>query len=663
MKRSIVVLALITAFVLAFSAVAQGTFRGWSPIRNANELAAFCPETNPSGGRLSHFIGMDEARIEMQRNNAPAALQNSAHGGYVTTTTLCAVCHSAHRGAANMEDRVVGQWVRNPILNPGWTPGPGQTEANRPLVWVDETHPDPAARALVTAPAAAEGNAAGSTGNFTSVNSANARNQFFLTAGSTTCESCHVNSGAQASRLLVEWGGPSPGYTGGGPHGSPARGCTMCHNAGIHGLTNSRFNVFNVYMLGNTRGAIRGVQPNPSETRDEQLIREINEGRILRAGMLDIPAASVLPGGTFEDREDDLRAPAGTGNAIWWYNGARGLGPIGTTPPAFGAGVTAGGTQFGAARSLATAYTCGESGCHTATAMFNLNWGLGVERVDFQRNGATAGFQTTGMTAIGTSEVTGHIMPSLRTTGGSNQACGPCHGGNPAGFPTASTVAGARDNSRMAFGCDQCHDLVGIATNSTAWPHGNRNIMVYEWIDGVQTRTWLDAGGTQPGAPLGPADRVINGSANLWMYAGNIARAYGLETAGGTAVSTANNSGMGTFQVFRGPNSANPSFADQNWTVITGAGSGRYGLATTGTGLIDGACLKCHVALDSASHYRGGTTRVSIAADALRHAWINGGSWDADGTWSGGVNDGTGGLDPAWDGQPQNGANRLFLYR
>ena len=34
--------------------------------------------------------------------------------------------------------------------------------------------------------------------------------------------------------------------------------------------------------------------------------------------------------------------------------------------------------------------------------------------------------------------VTGHVTPSVRATGGANNnACGPCHGGNAAGFPTA----------------------------------------------------------------------------------------------------------------------------------------------------------------------------------------------------------------------------------
>ncbi|MCL2526590.1 MAG: hypothetical protein FWE46_06080, partial [Coriobacteriia bacterium] len=144
--RSTLVLGLVAAFVLSFGAVSQATFRGFTPIRTQAEV---------DSGMLQGFITFSEARVEMTRNNAPADLQGTAHGGYVTTTSKCAVCHSAHRA-------------------PGFNPD------------------------------AAEGTVAGSTTG--AVNLANAQSQYFLTAGSTTCEGCHVSTGAQASRLLVEWG-------------------------------------------------------------------------------------------------------------------------------------------------------------------------------------------------------------------------------------------------------------------------------------------------------------------------------------------------------------------------------------------------------------------------------------------------------------------------
>ena len=571
MKRTFLTLALVVAFVLAFGAAANATFRGFTPIRTQAEVDA---------GMLQGFITFPEARAEMARNET--GLQGTAHGGYVTTTTKCAVCHSAHRAPGVNED-------------------------------------------------AAEGAGAASTGAGTT-DRLNAHNQMFLTAGAATCETCHVATGGQASRLLVEWG---PG--GGGPHAAPRRGCVFCHNAGIHGLSGSDFNVMNVFMLGNTRnGTDGGPSPTGIETRDEQIRREIMEGRVLRGGVLDIPVDSSF------DRAPVVAAP--TANTTWWYNGERSLGPAGTTPPAMGASVTAGVVEFAAARSLATAYTCGEQGCHVTSAMFNLNWGMGFERANrvTAATGTIAGGDhvRTGGNPVAVAgdpivEVTGHIMPIMRSSAaGVGSACGPCHAGNPAGFPTASTVAGAGDVSRLAYGCDQCHDMVGVATNTTAWPHGNRNILVYEWTaDGVQHENMMAAG-------------------NLWMYGGNIAAA-------------ANAAGTGQAErqtEWAGPTSVNSGFADQSWLVLTGVTNGRYGLPNnpagsyfdhptygayappTSTGLTDGSCLKCHVALDSASMAAMG----SVGACALRHEWP---------TAQGGV------MSPFWNGAAQTGSARLFLYR
>jgi len=605
MKRTIVTLALVTAFVFAFAAVAQATFRGFTPIRSQAEL---------DQGMLSNFITFAEALEEMERNDVNGALQETAHGGYVTTTTKCATCHSAHAA---------------PAVNPG----------------------------------AREGDSA--TGNTaTSVNRANNTAQAFLTAGADGCEACHVSTGAQSSRLLVEWG---PG--GGGPHAAPNRGCVLCHNAGIHGLASSDFHVMNVFLLGSGRNqqlagsdtAVAADRPaGTTMNRDAQIRQEVEQGRILRGGVLDIP-----PGSSFRELNaagapiaGSSRAPVlatASGPTTWWYDGSGGLGPIGHTPPVLnadgdlqGTGASQGGVPYGAARSLATAFTCGESGCHDSTAMFNLNWGMGFDRINYVRDADPTfafGSYQYGSSIEGTRTVTGHVMPSIRVAGSATQACGPCHGGNPAGFPTASstrpeifgdpTAITARDNSRLAYGCDQCHDMVGVATNSTAWPHGNRNILVYEWdADGYQHENVAAAG-------------------NLWMYGGNIARAIGAPGGDG------NNTGLiQAQQFFRGPNSVNPNFADQSWTVLTGVTSGRYGVPgddptavipgyvpnrATVTGLLDGSCLKCHVPLDATSMAAMG----AMGADALRHAWRGGG----------------GALNPTWDGTVRTNADRLFLYR
>lgn len=584
MKRTLIVLALVVALVLGFCTVAGATYRGFTPVRTQTEL---------DSGILQGFITFDEAKVEMERNNVPAELQLSAHGGYITTTTKCAVCHSAHRAT-------------------GYNDG------------------------------ALEGTAAGSVSG--DANLSNVQKQAFLTAGSTTCEGCHVSTGAQASRLLVEWGS-----SGGGPHLAPRRGCLLCHNAGIHGLSTSSYNVMNVFMLGNTRrqtllgsdwpadGSWFGGNP---ETRDEQIAREIEEGRVLRGGVLDVPADSPLPGVLGDPSED----------STWWYDGERKLAPIGGVPEGLGT------VQYAAARSLATAYTCGESGCHTSSAMFNLNWGMGFARRHQVKDPDTGFGQVTGRTMV-----TGHVMPVFRAYGNSNQACGPCHAGNPAGFPTASTELGKRDDTRRAYGCDQCHDMVGVATNSTAFPHGNRGLKAYEWLaDGTQIETDI------PGGHIG--------GGNLWMYGGSIARADHPDIPAtdasqvGAEVTAAGGGGT-----FRGPTSTNVSFADQSWTILTGVTAGRYGIPghgnfpddpdapfgnpqlidNPGTGLTDGSCLKCHVPLDDASRNAMG----SLGADALRHAWNRGGTHATSNSEWGDARA------PKWTGVPPTNSSRLFLYR
>jgi len=492
MKKTIMILVLVTAFVLSFGAVAGAKYAGFTPIRSAQEIEA---------GTLQGFITFPEAKKEMTRNTVDKSLQSSAHGGYVSTTTKCAVCHSAHRATGVLATATEG----------------------------------------------------------TTSSTIKVANQKFLTDGGSACVGCHTGEGAQASTLLVEWGG-----TAGGPHTAPGRGCTLCHNAGVHGLSTSKFNVMNAYMLGSTRGkgdAGTGTL-NAGKTRDQLIEDEIKAGKVLRGGTLDVPV------GFIDGKSPIVATP--TANSTWWATGSRVLAEAGAPAPDTNA------NTFAAARSLATAYTCGEEGCHTQSVMFNLNWGMGFDRVDYITGEVTP--------------VTGHILPSVRATGGpTGNACGPCHAGNVAGFPTASSGAGAGDPSRRAYGCDQCHDMVGVATNTTAFPHGNRNIKVYEWVDGEQRETTATSG-------------------NLWMYGGSVAKKAGV---------SANS------RAYRGPKSDDGGFADTNWTVLTGVTSGGPGkddpagsggkLPGTGTGLRDGACLKCHVAMDAASMKAAGSQAAAYS--------------------------------------------------
>jgi len=472
MKKGLFVFALAMVLVFSVATIAGAKYGGFSPLNS----------TATPWGEYGVIAWEDAVEIMVQ-NNVPIGLRGTAHGGYVTTTTKCAACHSAHRASGL----------------------PNGTPSNT--------------------------------------------NQRFLTAGGDNCSTCHTDWGSMTTSKLIEWG-----ETDGGPHRSGRRGCLLCHNSGIHGGSSSRYNVMNVFMLGNTRG--RGDDgtnantfPLAANSRDAQIAREIAN---LTMGALSAPAATYTGTGT---------------NGAWWADGprvgaAKGMNPIGGARNA----------DYAAARSLATGYTCSEAGCHQNTVMFNTRWGMGFDRYS----------TGTGTYAGADVRITGHAMPSLsrQNDGGNNQACGPCHPGSPAGFPTASTVAGRRDDSRRVYGCAQCHDMVGVATNAAAFPHGNRNIKVYEWLaSGEQTATMLGASG-----------------GNLWMYSGSIARRADLNQG--------NNPGTtATTQTFQGPTSINPSAATstREWKVMTGVTNGTGKASAGNTGMLDGACLKCHVTIDAAS--------------------------------------------------------------
>ena len=532
------VLVLALFVCLAFAATAHAKYGGFSPI---NPLLSSDPTFVSEPGYISFGL----ASAVMEANNVRADLQASAHGGYITTTTKCAVCHSAHRATG-----------------------------------IPDTSSTPA----------------GPT------------NQYYLTAGGSACTNCHATWGPTASGILVEWGQPIGSQSAGGPHVSGSNsGCTTCHKGGIHGAGTSEFYVMNTFMLGGDN--------------DAQIVAEA-EQLVLGSGALWVPAS--LTGGT------DMNSIGKSRGNTWWYDGGVSVSPytpIGG-PPAVGdlPGIRDGNIaevspiNYSAARSVATSYTCSQTGCHVNTVMANLQWGVGFDR------------EITGETGV-TDQATGHVLPAFgRNANNSNYRgnnavprCGPCHVGAPAGFP-ADADTGNNAISRLAYGCDQCHDMIGVATNSTAWPHGNRGILVYEWVDSVDTT------GTRT------FERVETSiaSGNLWMYGGNIARAQG--------------SGVSS--------TAYTSFADANWQVLLGVTSGsnpRTGTPTGGApqtlaaaqagaatnpgfgGMVDGSCMKCHIATDSASLDALG---AQAAAATFGHTF-----------------NGTG-----WPGGTSN-SQRLYLYR
>ncbi|MCL2680190.1 MAG: cytochrome c3 family protein [Coriobacteriia bacterium] len=456
MKKTFVVLALACALVLSFSAIA-----------GANEWKGFSP-LNPDAPGTPGFVAWDDARANMAANNVPAALQATAHGGYVASTTKCAVCHSLHRATGI----------------PDGAPAPN--------------------------------------------------NQLFLTSGGDSCTACHTDWGSMTTSKLVEW---AVNGVGAGPHDTVGA-CVACHTGGIHGGNGSDYHVMNVFMLGGNADAQIAAEFN---------VAGQNRGTGTAAGNWD--ANRAVFDGTLDGSGND--------GTRWWA--------LGTTTPVGMGGLPAGvsAIQFAAARSVATGATCGLAGCHTYSAFANNIWGTGFTRVDPSDPASTT-------------VVTGHAVPALGTTSGTNNGgCGPCHPGNAAGLPTWS-----RNTQWRQFGCNQCHDMVGVATNSIAFPHGNRNIEVFEWIDNRPAQNSVEITTTNIQA------------GNLWMYSGNLARA-----AGAGAVNNVprgeNNAPLTVV------NSSPGSFADANWRVLTGVTSGALVPGTTG--MNDGACLKCHLATDALS--------------------------------------------------------------
>jgi len=495
-KKAIGVLVLSCLVCLAFSLTAGAVYKGFSPI-------------NPSNASPG-YLGNDDANALMFANGVPSALQASAHGGYITTTTKCSVCHSLHRATG--------------IPTTG-APGP--------------------------------------------------QNQMYLTSGGSACAGCHAKNGAVTSVIQVEWG-----TNGGGPHANDNGGCALCHAGGIHGREGSAFYVMNAFMLGGNG--------------DAQLIAELPQLALsaVSGGNPTFYVPPALTGGT--DMNAGPGVP-GSGNT-WWYDGGLAFsggsltfpipGPteIGGMPGGSSSTATASpltAAQYSAARSVATSYTCTQTGCHVNTVMANLQWGVG-----FSRDITDGGIETT--------LATGHTLPAIMRNNGaymgngaapSNGACGPCHTGTMAGFPTDTFQP-----TRVAYGCDQCHDMIGVATNSTAFPHGNRDILVYEWIDnGDRTQSVVQTTMTE---------------GNLWMYAGNIARVNNgtlYNPADITANGPTTTSTCGDYS----------QFADLNWRVLRGVTGGAANdisaaLGAAGTyagyaGLTDGSCLKCHIPLDKAS--------------------------------------------------------------
>ena len=465
MKKYIFVSALAALLVFAFAAVAGAKYAGYA-LDGSKASPTAAASTTPG------YLSWGGATQMMAANGLAATnpLAQTAHGGYITTTTKCAVCHSVHRA----------------------------------------------------------------TGQGTTVGVAK---NLFLTNSGDSCVQCHTDWGSTQAALLVEWGNPADNAgTTGGPHGSSQ--CATCHEGGIHGSSTSQYWGMNAYMLGGVNDAMIATELPYQD-------RTVNSGGALVASL-----TSVYTDGT------------GTGTS-WFVNGSTVNTAIGAIP----AGMNA--PQYAAARSLLTGWTCSRAGCHVNSVFGNIVWGQTYAR----RQGATSGSDTTSPMML----TTGHSSAPGTNGNHANSTCGPCHPGNPSGGYRLQAYNIATNGASRAYGCDQCHDMVGVATNSTAFPHGNRGIQVYQWNcqTGIGTSAYT--------APT----QLKTSAGNIWMYQSNIA-----QTATGNT---------------------NTTMVDATWNVTEGATQGKN--ATLGPNeagmIVDGACLKCHTPVDAASKAAYGVTTLN----------------------------------------------------
>ncbi|MCL2680189.1 MAG: hypothetical protein FWF11_01730 [Coriobacteriia bacterium] len=383
-------------------------------------------------------------------------------------------------------------------------------------------------------------------------------NQYYLTAGGDSCTVCHTAWGAMTTSKLVEW---AVNGVGAGPHNEPGTGgCVACHCGGIHGGGMSDFHVMNVFMLGGKA--------------DDQIEAEMNVAGQAVAGRFVAPVTATTPRTAQSWWANGLNAPAEMGS------------PPGTVAGGGGMGTTSHAT-YAFARSLATGATCGMEGCHVYSVFANNQWGTGFNRID----------PSDDATIPATVALTGHAVPAGYGRENAGIGCGPCHPGSSAGLPTA----GNRHNQWRQHGCNQCHDMVGVATNSIAFPHGNRNIRVYEWTEGVPA----SGAPTVSEASIRVETTVTEG--NLWMYTGNLAR-----RAGAGSSSAAGNIA---------------NYATTEWRVMTGVTSGARVPGTSG--LQDGACLKCHIATDELSLRNTGPQGAFMDARGFSDFANRGHGWNA----------------------------------
>ena len=195
-------------------------------------------------------------------------------------------------------------------------------------------------------------------------------------------------------------------------------------------------------------------------------------------------------------------------------------------------------------RAMVTGYLCGQPGCHTGS-QFAVNADGYAEGRTLPANATNGPYDEF---------FTGHNTSATTTVCSSSG----CH-----------SVAGGVGDSK----CATCHDFRGVVTNTSAWPHANRGIDVYEWI--------------RPSGNLEVNTTAVV-SGNLWMYTGDVT----FRDEFGEPTQTAMWDGF----LVRYP----PIFVQgyesefiNTRTVLQGNAAFNLSVGTPGN-IQDGVCLKCH---------------------------------------------------------------------
>jgi len=198
-------------------------------------------------------------------------------------------------------------------------------------------------------------------------------------------------------------------------------------------------------------------------------------------------------------------------------------------------------------RAMVTGYLCAQSGCHTSSQFAVNTAGYAGMRASYPRTVGTPNYNDLDVAFTGHN--TGYGRTSCATSG--------CH---------------QAINANADSNCASCHDFVGRATGTSAWPHANRNIEVYEWV-----------------RPSGTLETIFTAveRGNLWMYYGDAT----YRDASGEPTATAMWDGSPT-----GTNVEAGLDALYVNTRTVLQGNSAFNLTTNTPGNIrDGVCLKCHM--------------------------------------------------------------------